>query len=149
MALKDKINEDIKEAMKARDKEKLEALRAIKAAILLVETEKGSEGEMSEDAGIAALQKLVKQRRDAAQIYRDQNRLDLAEPEEFQAAIISQYLPAQLSEDEVKVVLNELKDKLKITGPSDMGKFMGAAMKELQGKADGKLISSLAKEMLR
>lgn len=148
MTLTEQINADIKAAMLAKEKEKLEALRAVKSALLLAATEKGAGGGVSEDDGLKALQKLVKQRKDAATIYKEQGRDDLAEPELFQATIIEAYLPAQMSEEEVKAILQEVIAKTGASGMGDMGKVMGQAMGKLQGKADGKLISSLVKELL-
>ncbi len=148
MSLTDQINEDIKAAMRAKDKLRLEALRAVKAALLLAATEKGGGGEVSEEAGMQALQRLVKQRKEAANIFKEQGRADLAEPEEAQAAVIQAYLPAQMGEDEVRDILAEIIAKTGASGPQDMGKVMGQAMGRLQGKADGKLISSLVKELL-
>ena len=145
MSLTDQINADIKAAMLAREKDKLEALRAIKSALLLVATDKGGN---SEEDQLKALQKLVKQRKDAAKIYRDQGREDLAEVEEGQAAIIEPYLPAQMGEEEVRKILVEVVAQVGASGPADMGKVMGAAMKQLQGKADGGLISKIVRELL-
>ncbi len=148
MSLEKNIQEEIKVAMKAKNKEKLEVLRAIKSAILLAKTEVGGGDEMPESAEIALLQRLKKQRVEAASIYREQNRLDLAEPEEFQASVIEEFLPKQLTEDELKVALTEIIGKVGASGPQDMGKVMGVASKQLQGKADGKAISSMVKELL-
>jgi uncharacterized protein len=148
MSLKDKISNDIKSAMLAKEKEKLEALRAIKAALMLEETKEGAGGVISEDVELKTLQKLYKQRVESATIYRQQNRVDLAEVEEAQAEIIKAYLPAQLSEDEVRKAVQELIASVGATGPADMGKVMGAAVKALGGKAEGKLISELVKQEL-
>ena len=148
MTLTEQINADIKAAMLAKEKEKLEALRAVKSALLLAATEKGASGGVSEEEGLKALQKLVKQRKDAASIYQEQNRMDLAEPELFQASIIEAYLPEQISEDEVKAILSEIITETGASGMGDMGKVMGQAMGKLQGKADGKLISNLVKQLL-
>ena len=148
MSLADKINEDIKTAMRAKDKPRLEALRAVKSALLLAATEKGADGNVSEKAELQVLQRLVKQRKESAQIFHDQGRADLAEPEEAQAAVIAEYLPAQMSEDEVRSILQEIVTKTGASGPQDMGKVMGQAMGRLQGKADGKLISSIVKDLL-
>lgn len=148
MTLTDQINNDLKEAMKAKDKETLTALRAIKSQLLLSATEKGAEDESSDEAGIKMLQKLVKQRKESAELYIGQGRNDLADPELAEAAIIEKYLPKQLSEDELKPILQAIIDKVGATGPQDMGKVMGAASKELGGKADGKTISTLVKQLL-
>ncbi|MBL4651548.1 MAG: GatB/YqeY domain-containing protein [Flavobacteriales bacterium] len=148
MKLTEQINADIKAAMLAREKDKLEALRAVKSALLLAGTEKGADGNVSEEAGLKVLQKLVKQRKDAAVIYTEQNRDDLAQPEIFQAEVISTYLPVQMGESEVKAIIQLIIERTGASSPADMGKVMGPAMGQLQGKADGKLISSLVKELL-
>ncbi|MBL4624547.1 MAG: GatB/YqeY domain-containing protein [Flavobacteriales bacterium] len=148
MSLTDQINGDIKAAMLAREKDKLEALRAVKSALLLAGTEKGANGNVSDETGLKVLQKLVKQRRDAAVIYTEQNRDDLARPELFQAEVIGTYLPAQMGEDEVKAIIQQIIERTGASSPADMGKVMGPAMGQLQGKADGKLISGLVKELL-
>jgi hypothetical protein len=147
MSLEEKINADIKSAMLAKEKEKLEALRAVKSAVLLAKTEKVG-AELSDDVEIKLLQKLVKQRRESALIYVQQNRPELAESETFQADIIEKYLPAQLSPEEVRVVLQEIAAELGAVSVKDMGKVMGAATQKLAGRADGKLISTLVKEIL-
>mgnify|MGYP000636880058 FL=1 len=147
MSLTEKINADIKEAMKAREKEKLAALRAIKSALML-EATKDSSGEVSEEVEMKILQKLHKQRKDAAALYEEQNRPDLLEDEVFQANIIEAYLPAQMSEDEIGSVVKDIITKTGASSPADMGKVMGAAMGQLSGKADGKIISKLVKEYL-
>ena len=147
MSLTDQINADIKAAMLAREKEKLEALRAVKAA-LLMEATKGGSGELSEADGLAIVQKLVKQRKDASSIYKEQGREDLAKDEDYQIGILSVYLPAQMSEDEVRKVVQDTIAQVGAAGPQDMGKVMGPIMGKLQGKADGKLISALVKECL-
>ncbi len=147
MNLESKIMEDIKSAMKAKDKEKLEALRAVKSALLLAKTEKGSQ-EMDEKAEITLLQKLVKQRKDSAEIFKQQNRPDLYSKEISEAEIISIYLPKQLSDEELKEAIEII---IKSTGASsmaEMGKVMGIAGKELSGKADGKRIAELVKKSL-
>lgn len=139
--------EDIKSAMKAKDKEKLEALRAVKSALLIAKTEKGSQ-EMDEKAEITLLQKLVKQRKDSAEIFKQQNRPDLYSKEISEAEIISIYLPKQLSDEELKEAIEII---IKSTGAStmaEMGKVMGIAGKELSGKADGKRIAELVKKSL-
>ena len=148
MSLTDQINNDLKEAMKAKDTVRLTALRSIKSQLLLAATEKGAEGESSDDAGIKMLQKLVKQRKDSAELYQSQNREDLAEPELSEAAIISKYLPTQLSEDELRPILQVIVEKVGASGPQDMGKVMGMASKELAGKADGKSISNVVRSLL-
>lgn len=146
MSLSDKINSDIKSAMLAKEKEKLEALRAIKAALLLEQT-KGT-GEVTEDAEVKILQKMYKQRMESAEIYKAQGRPELEEPELFQANIIKAYLPEQMSEEQVKAVIQEVIAQVGASSAADMGKVMGPAMAKLQGKADGKLISALVKQLL-
>ena len=148
MSLKERIGQDIKNAMLAKEKEKLEVLRAIKAAILLEETKEGGEGSVTDEKGNQLLQKLHKQRVEAAKIYRDQNRNDLAEIEELQSEVIAHYLPKQLGESEVEAILVKIVEETGAKGPSDMGKVMGKAMSELKGKAPGNLISSLVKKLL-
>ncbi|MCB9014171.1 MAG: GatB/YqeY domain-containing protein [Lentimicrobiaceae bacterium] len=147
MSLTDKINDDIKKAMLAREKDKLEALRAVKSALLLLKTsESGSD--ITEDDEIKLLQKLVKQRRETAEIYAGQNRPDLAEAEKFQAEVISVYLPSQLSPEELKPVIQDIIQSTGATGIKDMGKVMAAASQQLAGKADNKTISMIVKELL-
>ncbi len=149
MSLLDKINADIKSAMLAREKEKLEAIRAIKAALLLAKTEKSAESEISEDSEIKLLQKLVKQRRESADIYSSQNRQDLADVELGQLKVIEQYLPTQLSEDEVKKVITAVIAETGASSVKDMGKVMGIAVKKLAGQADNKLISEIVRQFLQ
>lgn len=148
MSLTDQINNDLKAAMKAKDKETLTALRAIKSQLLLAATEKGAESEFSDEAGVKMLQKLVKQRKESAELYKSQGREDLAEPELAEAAIIEKYLPKQLSAEELKPILQAIIDKVGAAGPQDMGKVMGAASAQLGGKADGKTISTVVRELL-
>lgn len=148
MVLVDLINEDIKVAMRAKAKEDLDALRAVKSALLLAATDKGSDGSVSEEAGILVLQKLVKQRKEAADSYLSQNRQDLADVEINQAKIIEKYLPAQMSEEEIR---NAVSAAIATTGASsmkEMGKVMGVLSKDLAGKADNKLVSQIVKELL-
>jgi hypothetical protein len=148
MALKEQIDGDIKKAMLAKNKEELDALRSIKALILLAETEKNSKGEISSDTENKLLMKAAKQRKESADIFQQQNRSDLADRELFQLNIINRYLPKQLSGVEVESILKELVTKLGANGPQDMGKVMGAATKALAGQADGKLISEIVKRLL-
>ena len=145
MALEEKVNADIKAAMLAKDQQKLEAIRGIKAALLLL---KSSGKPVTDDDEIKALQKMVKQRKEAAEIYHTQNRKDLEDVELFQANIIETYLPMQMSEDEIKSILTQIISQTGAKSPADMGKVMGVAAKQLAGKADGKIISGLVKEML-
>ncbi|MDR2010132.1 MAG: GatB/YqeY domain-containing protein [Bacteroidales bacterium] len=147
MNIFDQINNDIKQAMLAKEKEKLEALRAIKAAFLLAKTE-GGNSELTYEKEIQIIQKLVKQRRDAAEIYKEQNRMDLYEPENFQAEIISKYLPTQLSEDEIKIVVAGIIKEQNATSIKDMGKVMAAANTKLAGQTDNKTLSGIIKSML-
>ena len=148
MSLQIKVMEALKEAMKAKDTVALESLRAIKSAILLAKTEAGASEELSEADELKLLQKLVKQRKDSAALYTQQGRNDLAEPELAQMAVIEKFLPAQLSEAEVEEALKGIIAQVGATSPKDMGKVMGAATKQLAGKADGKLISDIVKKLL-
>lgn len=145
MALEEKINSDIKSAMLAKDAAKLEALRAMKSAILLLKT--SPEG-YTDESETKALQKMVKQRKETADIYKTQNRSDLADTELFQAGIIESYLPKQMSEDEIKAEVAKIITSVGASSPADMGKVMGVATKQLAGKADGKIISAIVKELL-
>jgi uncharacterized protein YqeY len=148
MSLFDQINEDIKKAMLNKEpKEKLEALRSIKAAFLLAKTEKAN-AELTSDVELKILNKLVKQRRESADIYKQQNRSDLYEKEVAEAKVIEAYLPAQMTTAEIEAVIKGVVEKLGAKGPSDMGKVMGAATKELAGKADGKVVSEIVKKLL-
>lgn len=145
MALEDKINADIKSAMLAKESAKLEALRAVKSAILLLKT--SPEG-YTDDTELKALQKMVKQRKETAEIYKNQNRNDLAETELFQANVIEAYLPKLLSVEELKVEIGKIIISVGASTPADMGKVMGIVSKQLAGKADGKAISNVVKELL-
>jgi uncharacterized protein YqeY len=150
MSLEVKINNDIKQAMLAKDKEKLEALRAIKAALLLEKTGKDtSAGEIPESVEMKLLQKLVKQRKESAQIYREKGRTEMAEVEEFQAAIIEKYLPEQLSAEEIEAIVSRIIEETGAESMKDMGRVMGMATKELAGKADNKTISNLVRHKLQ
>ena len=148
MNLFDTVSEDIKRAMLAREKEKLEALRAVKAAFQLARTEAGTGGELTSEAELKIVQKLVKQRKESAEIYQQNNRQDLANKELLEASVIEQYLPAQMSEQELETALKAIIERVGAKAPSDMGKVMGVAAKELSGKADGKAISTKVKQML-
>jgi len=149
MSLETQINNDIKQAMLAKQKDVLESLRAIKSAILLLKTSKDVvNGEVPESVEIATLQKLVKQRRETAEIYQQQNRKDLADAELFQAEIIERYLPKQMSRDELESALKEIISELGATSPRDMGKVMGVASKKFAGKADNKVVSEIVKTLL-
>ncbi len=148
MALQDKVMEQMKVAMKAKDKVALESLRAIKSALLLAQTEAGAGNGLSEDAEIQLVQKLVKQRKDSATIFKEQGRDDLAEPELAQVAVIEQFLPEQLTEEEIEKVVVQTIDAIGASGMKDMGKVMGMVSKELAGQADGKTISTIVKKKL-
>ena len=148
MSLSSKIMPAMKEAMKAKDQNRLTSLRAIKAAILLAQTETGSKEELTEDQEIKMLQKLVKQRKDSAVIFTEQNRADLAEPELAQAEVIATFLPTQLGEEEVAKIVEEIIASTGASGMKDMGKVMGQASSKLAGQADGKLISTIVKAKL-
>jgi uncharacterized protein len=148
MSLQDIINNDIKSAMLAKEKEKLEALRAVKSALLLAATEKGAGETMTEDAEIKLLQRLVKQRREAAEIYTAQNRKDLVDVEIFQANIIQQYLPKQMSAEELAAEIKAIIAEVGATSAKDLGKVMGIASKKLAGKADNKAVSEITRQLL-
>lgn len=148
MNLFDKVSGDIKTAMLARDKVRLEALRGIKKEFLEAKTAKGGDGELSDDAALKILAKMVKQRKESASIYTEQNREDLAGEELAQAAIIEEYLPKQLSEEELTAALKEIFARVGATSAKEMGKVMGTATKELAGKAEGKAISAKVRELL-
>ncbi len=148
MNIFDRISEDIKSAMKSQEKERLEALRAIKSQLLLLKTSAGGKDEISEEEGIKAMQKMVKQRNDSAEIYKSQNRLDLYEKEIKEISFIEEYLPKQLNDQELTDILKAVISSVGATGIKDLGKVMGIASKELAGKADGKRISETAKNLL-
>ena len=148
MNFQDQLNSKLKAAMREKNKVALESLRAIKSAILLLQTQSGAK-ETPDDAEITKLlQKLVKQRKESASIFREQGRVDLAEPEEAQIEIISQFLPEQLSAEEVEKVIDEVIQSVGATTMKEMGKVMGMANKQLAGKADGKLIAEIVKKRL-
>ena len=147
MSLEITISNKIKEAMKLKDVVRLEALRAIKASLILIKTQGGNQ-EVSESKEVSMLQKLVKQRKDSATIFRKQNRIDLAEPEEAQAKIISEFLPKQLSESEIEIIVIQSINKINAHGMKDMGKVMGIVSNALAGKADGRTISNIVRQKL-
>ncbi len=147
MSLQEKVMTALKEAMKSKDKVALEALRAIKSALLLAQTS-GVQTEIDETEELAILQRLVKQRKESATIYLQQNRTDLAEPEIAQVEIIAKFLPAQLSEEALKAAIAFIIEQTGANSIKDMGKVMGLASKELAGKADGKAISTMVKQLL-
>ncbi len=148
MKLSEKIDLKIKEAMKNKNSLALESLRAIKSSILLFNTQKGNSSEMSESDEIKILSKLVKQRKESADIYMSQNRLDLAKIEIDQSEIIKQFLPEQLDDTEIENIVIETIKKTNASGMKDMGKVMGMVTKELSGKADGKTISQIVRKNL-
>jgi uncharacterized protein YqeY len=145
MTLEEKINADIKTAMLAKDAGRLESLRAVKSAILLLKT--SPEG-LTTESETKALLKMVKQRRETAELYLTQNRADLAAVETAQASVIEAYLPKQMSMEEIKAAVEKIINETGASSPADMGKVMGVATKSLAGKADGKIISTLVKELL-
>jgi uncharacterized protein len=148
MSLKTKIEAEIKQAMLNKDKVRLTAVRSIKALILLAESDKGATGEISEDAEMKLLIKAAKQRKDSYDIYVQQNREDLASVEKAELEIIEEFLPKQMSEDEVEAAVKQIISEVGASGPQDLGKVMGKASQQLAGKADGKIISTLAKKLL-
>ena len=148
MSLSSKIMPALKEAMKTKDQNALTSLRAIKAAILLAQTESGAKEDLTEEQEVKLLQKLVKQRKDSAAIFNEQGRADLADPEIAQANVISQFLPTQLSEDEVSKIIEDIIASTGASGMKDMGKVMGQATAKVAGQADGKLISTIVKAKL-
>ena len=148
MSLKTTIDNDIKKAMLAKNKEELEALRAIKSMILLAETDKGATGEIAADVENKLLMKAAKQRKESAEIFQKEGRNDLAQRENFHLEVISRYLPKQMSESEVTAELKSIIAQVGAKGPQDMGKVMGVATKSLAGKADGKIISEIVKRLL-
>lgn len=146
--LSNSIDQEIKSAMLAKDQAKLRGLRAIKAALLLAKTEKGASTDLDEETEIKLLQKLVKQRKESADIYKSQGREDLFNIEQEEISVIEQYLPAQLSRDEIKVIVENIINEMGGATQKEMGKVMGAANKALAGKADGKLIAEIVKSLL-
>lgn len=148
MSLKTTIDNDIKKAMLAKNKEELDALRSIKSMILLAETEKGGSTELAADIENKLLMKAAKQRKESAEIFQKEGRLDLTQRENLQLAIISRYLPKQLSEEEITAEIKTIITQVGAKGPQDMGKVMGVATKSLAGKADGKVISEIVKKLL-
>lgn len=148
MNLFDQVSEDIKKAMLARDAARLEALRGIKKEFLEAKTAKGADGELPNDKAMAILAKMIKQRKESAEIYTQQNRPELAKVELDQAQVIAEYLPATLSEEELTAKLREIIARVGATSPKEMGKVMGVASKELAGRAEGKAISAKVRELL-
>jgi len=148
MSLASNIMDELKTAMRAKDTVALEALRAIKSELLLAQTANGSKEEISEDEEVKLLQRLVKTRKESARIFTEQNRLDLAEPELAQIAVIEKFLPAQLSEAEVEAVIAKIIAETGASGIASMGKVMGLASAQLGGTAEGKVISTIVKKLL-
>lgn len=148
MGILSNLTDEIKTAMRAKDSLRLEALRAIKSAVMLEQTSSAAGTTLTDEQEIKLVQKLVKQRKDSAQIFKDQNRLDLAEPEEAQAKIIAEFLPAQLSEEEITKIVGDIIAQTGAQGMKDMGKVMGMASKQMAGTADGKTISTIVKQLL-
>lgn len=148
MSLENTVNQDIKTAMLAKNDAELRGLRAIKSALLIAKTEKGASDAVSEDVETKVLQKLVKQRRESADIYKNQNREDLYKIEAEEIAVIEKYLPKQMSQEELTAYIKQLINDLNVTSVKEMGKVIGAASKSLSGKADGKAISETVKSLL-
>ena len=148
MALKQQIETDIKQAMRAKEQDRLRALRSIKSQILLAETEKGSSGELSKEAELKLLTKAAKQRRESQEVFDQQGRKDLAAKEQAELDVINQYLPQPLSEEELQAEVKQVINETGASSMSDMGKVMGQVTSRLAGKADGKAISAVVKQML-
>ena len=147
MSLEERINQDLKEAMKAKDQAALRGIRAIKAAILLEKTS-GAKHEISNEVEMKIVQKLIKQRKDSLDIYQKQNREDLAQTEREEIEVIKQYLPKQLTREELRAEIKKVIDEIGASSIQDMGKVMGTASKKLAGKADGKTMSGIVRELL-
>jgi len=148
MSLEQKVMAELKTAMLAKDEKSLRSLRAIKSAIILAKTAEGAGGEIKEEDEIKLLQKLVKQRKDSLEIYEKQNREDLAGKEREEISVIEKYLPKQLDEGELRTIIQKIVDETGAASPADMGKVIGAANKQLAGKAEGKTIAGIVKEIL-
>lgn len=148
MGLEQNIMADMKEAMKAKNEAALRSLRAVKAAIIIAKTAEGANGELKEEDEVKLLQKLVKQRKDSLEIFEKQNRPDLAEKEKEEIAVIEKFLPKQMSEEELREAIAAIIKETGASSAADMGKVMGAASKQFAGKADGKTISGIVKELL-
>ena len=148
MSLEQKVMTDLKTAMLAKDEKSLRSLRAIKSAIILAKTTEGFSGEIKEEEEIKLLQKLVKQRKDSLEIYEKQNREDLAVKEKEEIEVIEKFLPKQMDEAELKTIISKIVEQTGASSPSDMGKVMGMANKQLAGKADGKTIAGIVKDIL-
>ncbi|MEO6948945.1 MAG: GatB/YqeY domain-containing protein [Ginsengibacter sp.] len=148
MSLEEKVMSDLKDAMRSKNEGALRALRAIKSAIIIAKTAEGSNGNITEAEESKMLQKLVKQRKDSLEIYEKQNREDLAVKEREEILVIEKFLPEQMSEEKLKEVISQIISETGATSPADMGKVMGAANKQLAGKADGKAIAAVVKNLL-
>ncbi len=148
MSLETRVMNEMKDAMKAKNEAGLRGLRAIKAEIIKAKTEPGANGQISEDGELKLLQRLIKQRKDSLEIFTQQNRNDLAQKEQEEMTVIEKFLPAQLSGEELKEAIQKIIAETGASSPADMGKVMGVATKQLAGKADGKAISALVKELL-
>ena len=148
MNLFDRVSEDIKKAMLARDAQRLESLRGVKKEFLEAKTAKGSDGNLTDEKAVQILAKMIKQRKESAEIYVQQNRPELADAELAQAAVIEEYMPKQLSDEELTTALREIIARVGASSPKEMGKVMGVASKELAGKAEGRAISAKVKELL-
>jgi uncharacterized protein YqeY len=148
MNLEQDVMAEMKEAMKSKNEGALRGLRAIKAEIIKAKTEPGANGELTEDTAAKMLQKMLKQRKDSLEIFRTQNREDLAKKEEEEIAVIEKFMPAQMSEADLKEAIKAIITQVGASSPADMGKVMGVATKQLAGKADGKTISATVKELL-
>jgi len=148
MSLIQTVDQEIKQAMLAKNEIRLRGVRAIKAALLLAKTEKGAQVELSEEAETKALQKQIKQRKDAVEIYQQQNRADLAKIELEEIAVLEDFLPKQLSAQELAIAIKEIIQTLQVIDPKDMGKVIGAANKQLAGKSDGKSIAEMVKKVM-
>jgi len=148
MSLETQVMNDMKDAMKAKNEAALRGLRAIKAEIIKAKTEPGANGQISEDGEMKMLQRMIKQRKDSLQIFTEQNRADLAQKEQEELTVIEKFMPAQLSNEQLKEALTKIISDTGASSPADMGKVMGTATKQLAGKADGKAISAMVKELL-
>lgn len=148
MSLEIQVMEQMKEAMKSKNEAMLRGLRAIKAEIIKAKTEPGAAGQLTEEAAMKMLQKMVKSRKDSLQIYQEQNRADLAQKEQEEIAIIEKFLPAQLGEEQLTAALKAIITQVGAAGPQDLGKVMGIATKQFAGQADGKVVAALVKQLL-
>jgi uncharacterized protein YqeY len=148
MSLEIQVMDQMKEAMKSKNEAMLRGLRAIKAEIIKAKTEPGAAGQLTEEAAMKMLQKMVKSRKDSLQIYQEQNRADLAQKEQEEITLIEKFLPAQLGEEQLTAALKEIIAQVGAAGPQDLGKVMGIATKQFAGQADGKVVAALVKQLL-